>query len=104
MFAVVDIAGKQLKVDKGLRVRVPKLDLEEGSKHRFTDVLLVSDDDAVQVGTPHVEGAAVEGTVVAHGRGEKIIVFKKKRRKKYRRCNGHRQDFTELLIDDIITA
>ena len=104
MYAVVDIAGKQLKVDKGLRVTVPRLDFEEGSKQRFTDVLLVADDAAIQVGTPHVAGAAVEGTVVAHGRGEKIIIFKKKRRKKYRRRNGHRQDFTEIVIDDIVTA
>ena len=104
MFAVVDIAGKQLRVDKGQRVRVPKLDFEEGSTQRFTDVLLVADDGDVRVGTPHVDGAAVEGTVVAHGRGDKVIVFKKKRRKKYRRRNGHRQDYTEIVVDEIVTA
>ena len=104
MFAVVDIAGKQLKVDKGDRIRVPRLDLEEGSAQRFTSVLLLSDGEEVQVGAPHVDGAVVEGTVVAHGRADKVIVFKKKRRKKYRRRNGHRQDFTEILVDDIVVG
>ncbi len=104
MFAVVDIAGKQLKVDKGDRIRVPRLDLEEGSAQRFTKVLLLSDGDAVQVGAPHVDGAVVEGTVVAHGRADKVIVFKKKRRKKYRRRNGHRQDYTEILVDEIVAG
>jgi large subunit ribosomal protein L21 len=102
MYAVVKIAGKQVQVNKGDRVRVPKLDAEEGSQHQFTDVLLVSKEGETQVGTPVVEGAAVAATVVGHGRGDKIIVFKMKRRKKYRRRNGHRQDYTEIQVDDIV--
>ena len=102
MKAVVEIAGKQVVVTEGLRLKVPKLSLQEGSKHRFTDVLLLSDDGSTQVGTPHVSGAAVEATVLEHGRGKKIIVFKMKRRKKYRRRSGHRQEYTEIRVDEII--
>lgn len=102
MKAVVEIAGKQVVVTKGLRLKVPKLSLQAGSKHTFTDVLLFSDDGGTQVGTPHVTGAAVEATVLEHGRGKKIIVFKMKRRKKYRRRSGHRQDYTEIRVDEII--
>ena len=103
MNAVVKIAGKQVQVDKGLRIRVPKLELEEGAQQEFTDVLLVSREDGeTLVGTPTVEGAAVKVTVIGHGRGKKVIVFKMKRRKNYRRRNGHRQDYTEIQIDDIV--
>jgi large subunit ribosomal protein L21 len=102
MYAVVEIAGRQVRVDKGQRLRVPKLDLEEGAKERFTDVVLVSGEGQTAVGRPHVDGAAVEATVVGHGRGEKVVVFKMKRRKNYRRRNGHRQDFTEIQVDDIV--
>lgn len=104
MYAVVRIAGTQVRVDKGLRVRVPKLGLEEGTRHRFTEVLLVCADEQTRVGRPLVEGAAVEATIVGHGRGEKIVVFKMKRRKKYRRRTGHRQDYTELQVEDIVLA
>ena len=100
MKAVVEIAGKQVVVTEGQRVKVPKLSLQEGSKHRFTDVLLLSSDGEKQVGTPHVTGAAVEATVLEHGRGKKIIVFKMKRRKNYRRRSGHRQDYTEIQIEE----
>lgn len=103
MNAVVRIAGKQVQVDKGLRIRVPKLALAEGAQQEFTDVLLVSRDDGeIMVGTPMVEGAAIKATVVGHGRGKKVVVFKMKRRKNYRRRNGHRQDYTEIQIDDIV--
>lgn len=101
MYAVVDIAGQQVQVEEGAVVRVPRLELEEGAKHTVTDVLLLRTDDTTQVGSPHVDGATVEATVVGHGRDDKIIVFKMKRRKNYRRRNGHRQDFTELKIDEI---
>ena len=104
MKAVVEIAGKQVVVSKGDRVKVPKLQLEEGTKHTFTDVLLVSNDGDTKVGTPHVEGAAVEATVIGHGKGPKIIVFKMKRRKKYRRRSGHRQEFTEIQVEEIVGA
>ncbi len=102
MYAVVKIAGDQVRVDKGKRLRVPKLHLDEGTKQEFTDVLLVSTDGQTLVGTPTVEGAAVQATVVGHGRGKKIIVFKMKRRKKYRRRTGHRQDYTEIRVDEIV--
>ena len=101
MYAVVEIAGKQVQVSKGLRLKVPKLNLEEGAKHRFPNVLLVSAEGETQIGNPHVSGAAVDATVLGHGRGKKIIVFKMKRRKKYRRRNGHRQDYTEIEVEDI---
>ena len=104
MFAGVEIAGKQLRVDKGVVVKVPLLDAEEGSKQSFGDVLLVSDDGKTQVGQPHVDGASVEATVVGHGKDDKVVVFKMKRRKNYRRRNGHRQQFTELQIDDIAVS
>ena len=102
MYAVVNIAGHQVKVDKGQRLRVPRLAVEEGTTQKFTDVLLVSDDGEPQIGSPTVEGATVSATIVGHGRGEKILVIKKKRRKKYRRRNGHRQDYTEIQIDEIV--
>jgi len=101
MYAVVRIAGEQVRVDKGQRLRVPKLDLAEGTQQEFTNVLLVSKEGETFVGTPTVEGASVRATVVGHGRGEKIVVFKMKRRKKYRRRRGHRQDYTEIQVDDI---
>lgn len=102
MYAVVDIAGNQVRVDRGQRLRVARLDLEEGAKETFTSVLLLSGEGKTQVGRPHVEGASVQATVIGHGRGKKIIVFKMKRRKNYRRRNGHRQDYTEIQVDDIV--
>ncbi len=104
MYAVVKIAGEQVRVEKGQRVRVPKLQVEEGNTQEFTDVMLVSNDGETKVGSPTVEGASVSATIVGHGRGKKIIVFKMKRRKKYRNRNGHRQDYTEIQIEDIILA
>jgi large subunit ribosomal protein L21 len=102
MYAVVKIAGEQVRVEKGQRLRVPKLQVEEGGSQEFTDVMLVSNDGETKVGSPTVEGASVSATIVGHGRGKKIIVFKMKRRKKYRNRNGHRQDYTEIQIEDII--
>jgi len=101
MYAVVDIAGQQFQVEEGAVLRVPHLELDEGAQHTLNDVLLVRTDEDTRVGSPHVAGASVQATVVGHGRGDKIIVFKMKRRKNYRRRNGHRQDFTELRIDSI---
>ena len=102
MYAVVDIAGQQFQVEEGAVLRVPRLDLEEGAKQTFSNVLLVRSDNETLVGSPHVAGAAVETTVVGHVRGDKIIIFKMKRRKNYRRRNGHRQDYTEIKIDGIV--
>jgi large subunit ribosomal protein L21 len=101
MYAVLKIADQQVKVNKGLRLKVPKLDIEEGTKHQFSDVLLVSNEDGTIIGDPLVQGASVEATVVGHGRDKKVVVFKMKRRKKYRSRNGHRQYYTEIQVDDI---
>ena len=102
MYAVIKVAGQQIRVEKGQKVRVPKLDAGEGDVQEFTDVLLVNKDGSSQVGLPIIEGAVVSAKVLGHVRGEKLIVFKMKRRKTYRNRNGHRQDFTEIEIEDII--
>ncbi|MEI6767172.1 MAG: 50S ribosomal protein L21 [Bacteroidota bacterium] len=101
MYAIVDIAGQQFKVEKGLEVLAHRLDGEEGSKVSFEDVLLVDNDGKVSVGTPKVEGAKVTATIIEHSRGDKVIVFKKKRRKGYQKASGHRQDFTLIQIEEI---
>lgn len=101
MYAVVEISGSQLKVQEGERIRVPRLKAEAGEKITLDRVLMVSKNGETRVGTPQVDGAAVEARVLGHGRDKKIIVFKMKRRKGYRRKKGHRQPFTELQIDGI---
>ena len=102
MFAIVDIAGFQEKVQEGDALRVPTLDAEEGKTVTFKDVLLVvKNDDDVILGTPTVSGATVEAKVMGHGRGDKIRVFKMKRRKRYRRLQGHRQDYTDIEVTKI---
>ncbi len=102
MYAIVDIAGKQVKVEPDARVKVPRLKVEEGAQTEFDRVLLVRKEGEVQVGAPVVEGARVKATVVEHGRDKKVIVFKKKRRKGYKVKRGHRQPHTILKIDEII--
>ena len=104
MYAVVKIADRQVKVTNGLRLRVPKLDVEEGATHTIDDVLLVGDDGDTQIGTPLVAGASVTAKVLGHGRDKKVVVFKMKRRKTYRKRNGHRQDYTEIEVADIQLA
>ncbi len=101
MYAVVNLAGKQFAVRPDENIRVPLLDVEVGSVIQCDDVLLYSDGDDVRVGQPKVDGVKVTAEVVEHGREKKIIVFKMKRRKGYRRKNGHRQGFTLLKIKDI---
>jgi large subunit ribosomal protein L21 len=101
MYAIVDIAGQQFKVEKGQEVFVHKLDGEEGAKMEFDKVLLVDNGGKVQVGTPVVEGAKVSGKIVSQLRGDKVIVFKKKRRKGYQKSNGHRQYLSKVLIEKI---
>lgn len=101
MYAIVDIAGKQFKVEKDKFVYAPLLELEEGSAVDFNKVLLVDDEGQVKVGTPTLEGAKVSGKVLEHVKGDKVIVFKKKRRKGYKVKNGHRQQFSKVLIEDI---
>jgi large subunit ribosomal protein L21 len=102
MYAIVEIAGQQFKVEKERKVYVHRLPNEEGTEVTFDKVLLVDNDGAITVGTPVVEGAKVSATVLSHLKGEKVIVFKKKRRKGYRKKNGHRQFFTQILISEIV--
>ena len=101
MYAVVRSGGKQYRVSPGGSVRVEKLDGEVGSKITLDEVLMIGGDADVKIGTPTVDGASVSGTITAQGRGDKIRVFKMKRRKGYRRTQGHRQDYTEIAIDGI---
>ena len=101
MYAIIRTGGKQFRAEPGKTLRIPSLDVEPGSTLTFDDVLLGADGDSVKVGTPAVAGAAVSAEVVRHGRGEKIVIFKHKRRKNYRRKQGHRQGFTEVRIGEI---
>jgi large subunit ribosomal protein L21 len=101
VFAIVQCKGFQYRVEPEARVRIPLTEAEPGSTLVLDEVLMVRDGEAVKVGTPRVAGARVEAEVVRHGRGPKIIVGKFKRRKGYRRRNGHRQDYTEILIRSI---
>jgi len=102
MYAIVAIAGQQFKVEKGKKVIVHQLHSDVGDEVTFESVLLIDSEGKISVGTPYVKDAAVTAQVISHLRGDKIKVFKKKRRKGYQVLNGHRQYFTELLIEDII--
>lgn len=102
MYAIVEIAGQQFKVERGNKVYVHRLEANEGAKVEFNNVLLIDNDGKVQVGTPSVDGAKVAATVISHLKGDKIIVFKKKRRKGYQKSNGHRQQFSQILIQGIL--
>jgi large subunit ribosomal protein L21 len=101
MYAVIKSGGKQYRVESGKQVRVEALAAEVGAAVAFEEVLLVGTGDAVKVGAPLVSGASVKGTVVAHGRGEKVKIFKLRRRKHYQKSQGHRQNYTEVRIDEI---
>lgn len=101
MYAIVDIAGKQFKVEKDQKLYVHRLAEEEGKSVSFDDVLLVDNDGKVKVGAPKVKGASVTAKVLEHLKDDKVIVFKKKRRKGYRVKNGHRQYLTQIQIEDI---
>lgn len=101
MFAVVNIAGQQLKVSPGERVFVPKLTASIGSTVKFDRVLLMADEKSVQIGSPFIKNTSVEAKVLSNLKDEKVIVFKKKKRKGYRVRRGHRQQFTELEITSI---
>jgi len=101
MYAIVDIAGQQFKVEQGQEVFVHRLDGKEGDQMEFDKVLLIENDGKVKVGKPVVKGAKVSAKIVSHLRGDKVIVFKKKRRKGYQKSNGHRQDLSKVLIENI---
>lgn len=98
MYAVVDIGGKQFKVTEGDKILAPTLTGKVGSAIRFERVLLLGEEKQISVGNPLVTGASVEATVLSHDKGEKVVVFKKKKRKGYRVKRGHRQGYTELQI------
>ena len=102
MYAIVEIAGQQFKVERGVKVYVHRLDASEGAKVEFNKVLLVDNGGKVQIGTPSIDGAKVAATVLGHMKGDKVIVFKKKRRKGYQKSNGHRQQFTQILVQGIL--
>lgn len=101
MYAVIKTGGKQYRVQEGDVLMVEKLDVAEGSKVQFDEVLAVSNEDGLKVGTPVVEGATVEANVLGQGKGKKIIVFKFKKKKDYRRKQGHRQPYTKVQITKI---
>jgi large subunit ribosomal protein L21 len=101
MYAVIKSGGKQYRVESGAQVRVESLTADVGAAISFEEVLLVGNGDKVKVGAPLVSGAKVKATVVAHGRGEKLKIFKLRRRKHYQKTQGHRQNYTEVRIDEI---
>ena len=100
-YAIIRTGGKQFRVEPGMTLRIPSLVGEAGGEVEFNDVLLGSDGNAIRTGVPTLSGAKVTGEIVKQGRGDKIIVFKFKRRKNYARKQGHRQGFTEVRIKDI---
>jgi len=101
MYAIVDIAGQQFKVEKDRKIFVHRLESNEGEQVEFERVLLVEDGDNVTVGAPIVKGAKITAKVLSHAKGDKVLVFKKKNRKGYQKLNGHRQQFSEILIENI---
>ncbi|HET6556704.1 MAG TPA: 50S ribosomal protein L21 [Prolixibacteraceae bacterium] len=102
MYAIVEIAGQQMKVEKGRKIYVHRLSNAEGDTVVFDKVLLVDNDGDVKVGAPLVDGASVTVTVLEHVKGDKVLVFKKKRRKSYQKMNGHRQYLTKVQIEEVI--
>ncbi len=104
MYAIVEIAGQQFKVEKDNKIFVHRLDGEEGAVVEFDKVLLIDNDGKVKVGKPTVKAAKISAKILVHQKGDKVLVFKKKRRKGYKKLNGHRQQFTQIQIEEIITA
>ncbi len=102
MYAIVDIAGQQFKVQKDQKIYVHRLEGEEGAMVDFDKVLLVDNEGKVQIGTPSIENAKVSATILGHMKGDKVIIFKKKRRKGYKVKRGHRQSFTQIKVNEIV--
>jgi large subunit ribosomal protein L21 len=102
MYVIVEIAGQQFKAEKGRKLYVHRLEGNEGSQVSFDRVLLTDNDGRVKVGTPVVEGSKVNAKILRHLKDDKVLVFKKKRRKGYRKLNGHRQCLTQILVEDIV--
>lgn len=101
MYAVIETGGKQYRVQEGDVITIEKLDAEAGKKVEFDKVLVLSDDNGLKVGTPYLEGAKVVGKVVENGKGQKIVIFKYKNKKDYRKKQGHRQPYTMVEINDL---
>lgn len=104
MYAIIKIAGEQFKVKKAQHLYTPKLPEEVGTTLTFDDVLFLEDNGNVEVGTPLIKKAKVSGEILEHVKGDKVIVFKKKRRKGYKKTQGHRQNYTKVLIKDILNT
>jgi large subunit ribosomal protein L21 len=102
MYAIVEIAGQQFKIQKDQKIFVHRLDAEEGAELQFDKVLLRADGNNIEVGAPVVKGAAIKAKVLAHVKSDKVMVFKKKRRKGYQKMNGHRQQLTQIQIEEFI--
>ncbi len=101
-YAIIRSGGKQFRVQEGVTLRVPSINKEAGEQVELEALVVAAgDDEKVRIGSPAVDGARIAATIIDHGRGDKIIVFKKKRRKQYKRTQGHRQDYTTLKIDSI---
>ena len=101
MYAIVNIAGQQFKVQNNDNLFVHRLDAEEGASLEFNEVLLIDNDGSIKVGAPTVSGAKITAKVLMHQKGDKVLIFKKKRRKGYQKLNGHRQQFTKIQIENI---
>lgn len=101
MFAIVDLAGKQYRVEEGQKVYVHRLEGEEGTTVTFDKVLMIDNDGKMNIGQPAIDGASVSATILTHLKGDKVLVFKKKRRKGYQKLNGHRQYLSQIRIDAI---
>ncbi len=102
MYVIVDIQGQQFKLQQDQKVFVHRINADEGSTVEFEKVMLIDNDGNIQVGTPVIEGAKVVAEVLSHVKGDKVLVFKKKRRKGYRKLNGHRQQFSQIRVKEII--
>ena len=102
MYAIVEIAGQQFKVERGNKVYVHRLEANEGEKIEFDKVFLLDNGGKISVGNPTVDGAKVAATVISHLKGDKVIIFKKKRRKGYQKWNNHRQSLTQILIQGVL--
>ena len=103
MYVIVDIQGQQFKVQKDQKLFVHRINANEGDEVEFAKVLLIGNGDDITIGSPAVDGAKVVLEVLSHVKGDKVLVFKKKRRKGYQKLNGHRQQFTQVLVKDIIS-
>lgn len=102
MYAVAKIAGEQVKLETGNIIKVPKLNKEVGENEIINEILLLSNDDNnIIIGQPNIPNVSINTQILSHNKGEKVIVFKKKRKKNYKKKNGHREEYTELLIQDI---